>query len=122
MPKARHNWKENNVLARCPDCGAITSFDDKGYSNTKMGISIIDRSTTFEERRYSRILWQALRCSVCGRGAIAKTLDNGNSQGAVLEEFIPHAVESASLPVSVPEDIPSLRSRQDSAKEWLNRG
>jgi hypothetical protein len=105
MPRARYNWQENNVLARCPDCGAITSFDDKGFSSTKMGISIVHRVTTFEGRSYSRILWHALRCNVCSRGAIAKILDSGNSQGAVLEDFIPHAVESASLPVSAPEDI-----------------
>lgn len=105
MPKARYNWKENNVLARCPDCEAITSFDDKGFSNTKMGISIVDRSTVYEGQRYSRILWHALRCNVCGRGAIAKILDNGNSQGAVLESFLPQAVEKAVLPISVPEDI-----------------
>ena len=70
-----------------------------------MGISIVNRFTTFEGRSYSRILWHALRCNVCSRGAIAKVLDNGNSQGAVLEEFIPQAVETASLPASVPEDI-----------------
>jgi Domain of unknown function (DUF4145) len=45
------------------------------------------------------------RCNVCGRGAIAKILDNGNSQGAVLESFLPQAVEKAVLPLSVPEDI-----------------
>jgi hypothetical protein len=105
MARARYNWKENNVLARCPDCNAVTSFDDKGYSNTKMGISIVDRQSVLENVRYSRILWHAFRCNVCGRGAIAKILDNGNSQGAVLVEFIPSAVENASLPASVPDDI-----------------
>ena len=105
MAKARYNWQENNVLARCPDCEAITSFDDQGYSGTKMGASIVQRSTLFEGRNYSRILWHALRCNVCSRGAIAKILDNGNSQGAVLEDFIPYAVEKAFLPPSVPEEI-----------------
>ena len=81
MPKARYNWKENNVLARCPDCEAITSFDDKGFSNTKMGISIVDRSTVYEGQRYSRILWHALRCNVCGRGAIAKFLITATVKG-----------------------------------------
>jgi len=105
MTKARYNWKENNVLARCPDCAAITSFDDKGFSNTKMGISIADRWTTFEGKTYSRILWHAVRCSVCSRGAIAKILDNDNSQAAVLADFIPTAVENAAIPPSVPADI-----------------
>jgi hypothetical protein len=38
-------------------------------------------------------------------GAIAKFLGNGNSQGAVLESFLPQAIEKAVLPTSVPEDI-----------------
>ena len=95
MTKPRYNWKENNVLARCPDCDAITSFDDKGFSNTKMGISIADTRSMFDGTQYSRVLWHGLRCSVCNRGAIAKILDNGNSQGAVLQEFIPQAIEKA---------------------------
>ena len=103
--KPRYNWKENNVLARCPDCDAVTSFDDKGYSNTKMGISIVEARTEFQGAVYSRILWHAFRCSVCGRGATAKILDNGNSQGAVLQDFIPQAIERATIPVSVPPEV-----------------
>jgi Domain of unknown function (DUF4145) len=52
-----------------------------------------------------RILWQAFRCSVCSRGAVAKIHDNGNSQTAVLEDFSPKATEKAALPGAVPEDI-----------------
>jgi hypothetical protein len=63
MTKARYNWQENNVLARCPDYNAVTSFDDRGFSNTKMGISIVERSTVFENVRYSRTLWHAFRCA-----------------------------------------------------------
>jgi Domain of unknown function (DUF4145) len=105
MTKPRYNWNENNVLALCPDCEAVTSFDDKGFSNTKMGISIVDKSTSFEGRQYSRVLWHGLRCSNCGRGAIAKILDNGNSRGAVIQDFVPQAIQKASLPASVPQDI-----------------
>ena len=88
MHKAVFNWQEHNILAYCPDCDAITSFDDKGFSNTKMGISIVNTTTQHEGRLYSRILWHAVRCNVCSRGGIAKVLDNGNSQGAVLVDFI----------------------------------
>jgi hypothetical protein len=105
MTKARYNRTENNVLALCPDCEAVTSFDDRGFSNTRMGTSLIERRTQFEGIQYSRILWQAFRCNVCGRGAIAKILDNGNSQGAVLQDFIPQAIQKALLPTSVPQDI-----------------
>ncbi|MGP8173367.1 MAG: DUF4145 domain-containing protein [Terracidiphilus sp.] len=105
MTKPRYNWPENNVLAACPECKAITSFDDKGFSSTKMGASLVNSMTRFEGQTYTRVLWQALRCNVCGRGAIAKILDNGNSQGAVLQDFIPRAVESQTLPPSVPDEI-----------------
>lgn len=103
--KARFNFPENNVLAHCPDCDAVTSFDDKGFSNTKMGISIANRVHSYAGKSYARILWYALRCNVCNRGAIAKIHDNGNSQSAVLESFIPEAVEKAPLPPAVPGDI-----------------
>lgn len=103
--KPRYNWQENNVLARCPDCDAVTSFDTKGHSNTTLGVVIINQGHTYSDTTYSRILWQAFRCSVCSRGAVAKLHDQGNSQTAVLEVFLPQAIEKAALPTSVPEDI-----------------
>jgi hypothetical protein len=105
MAKPRYNWQENNVLARCPDCDAVTSFDVKGYSNTTLGTVIIDVRHAYEGKGYSRVLWQFFRCNVCSRGAVAKLHDNGNSQSAVLEDFLPQAIEKASVPPSVPEDI-----------------
>lgn len=105
MTKARYNWQENNVLARCPDCDAVTSFDDRGHSNTKLGASIVIRSTRFNGFTYSRVLWQALRCNVCSRGAFAKILDYGSGQSAVLQDFLPQAIEKASLPASTPRDL-----------------
>jgi hypothetical protein len=103
--KPRYHWPENTVLARCPDCDAVTSFDTKGFSNTSMGTSIVNGHHNYNGAGYSRILWQAFRCSVCGRGGIAKIHDSGNSQTAVLEDFIPKATEKAPLPASVPDDI-----------------
>ncbi|MGH9703987.1 MAG: hypothetical protein ACRD4K_11480, partial [Candidatus Acidiferrales bacterium] len=103
--KARYNWQENNVLARCPDCDAITNFDTKGHNNSTLGAVIINQAHKYNDFGYSRILWQAFRCAACNRGAIAKLHDQGNSVTAVLEEFIPHAVEKAALPPSVPDDI-----------------
>jgi Domain of unknown function (DUF4145) len=103
--KPRYNWRDNNVLARCPNCDAITSFDDKGHSNTRLGAVIIDGLHDFEGRPFSRILWQALRCSVCSRGAMAQIHDIGSSQTAVIGDFIPAAMERAMLPATVPDDI-----------------
>lgn len=93
------------MLARCPDCDATTSFDSKGFGNTSLGLVIIDRGHIYEGKSYSRVLWQFFRCNVCSRGAVAKLHDNGSNQTAILEGFLPRAIETASLPPSVPEDI-----------------
>jgi hypothetical protein len=106
MPAPRYNWKENNVLAPCPGCdGAVTSFDTKGHSGTSLGTVIIDGVHQYAGKAYSRILWQFFRCANCSTGAVAKIHDNGNSQGAVLESFLPPAIQKAPLPPSVPDDI-----------------
>ena len=66
---------------------------------------IINREHQYEGHGFSRILWQALRCSVCSRGAVAQIHDNGNSQTAVLGDFLPYAIEKAVIPAVVPPDI-----------------
>jgi hypothetical protein len=103
--KARYNWQENNVLALCPDCSAVTSFDTKGHSNTSLGAVIINGPHPYNGTTYSRILWQFFRCNACSRGAVGKIHDNGSSQTAVLEDFLPGGINKAVLPDSVPEDI-----------------
>jgi len=98
-------WKHPNVLARCPDCDAVTSFDNKGTSSTTLGLTIVDQPHNYDGKPYSRILWFALRCSVCSRGGIAKIHDNGGVIDGVLESFIPEAIEKAPLPKAVPDDL-----------------
>jgi hypothetical protein len=103
--KPQYRWEVNSVLALCPDCDAITSWDTQGFSATQMGTTLINRTHPYGGQLYSRILWQAFRCAVCSRGGIGKIHDNGNSQTAVLESFIPSAIEKANLPAVVPADI-----------------
>lgn len=105
--KPVYRWDGNCVLARCPDCDAVTNFDTHGFSNTQMGATIVNSTHTFSGQPYTRILWQAFRCAVCNRGGLGKIHDNGNSQGAVLESFIPAAIDKANLPAAVPPDIQS---------------
>ena len=106
VKKATYNWQENAILAPCPDCGAITSFDTRGHSNTSLGAVIINYGYhTYENRQFSRILWQFFRCNVCSRGGVAKLHDGGGSQTALLESFHPVAVEHLSLPPRVPDDV-----------------
>jgi hypothetical protein len=95
------------VLALCPDCGATTSFDVNGFSNTSLGVLNINVPHTYEGANYGRVLWQFFRCNVCSRGAVAKIHESGNTQTAVLEDFLPQAIEKASLPPAVAEDIVS---------------
>lgn len=103
--KPRYNWQENNILARCPDCDAVTSFDSKGHSNTALGMVIINSQHQYEGKTYTRILWGFFRCNVCNRGAVAKLHDTGQSHTAVLEDFLPKDIEKAALPSSLPSDI-----------------
>ena len=103
--KAVYNSTENNVLARCPDCNAVTSFDQKGSNNANLGAVFINVRHGYGPQIFGRILWQFFRCNVCNRGAVAKLHDNGSPETAVLEEFFPQAVEKAALPSSVPTDI-----------------
>jgi hypothetical protein len=70
-----------------------------------MGTTIVNQPHGYDGQQYSRILWHAFRCAVCSRAGIAKIHDNGNSQSAALESFIPSAIEKAILPASVPADI-----------------
>jgi hypothetical protein len=106
MQAPRYNWKENNVLAPCPGCdGAITSFDTKGHSSTTLGAVIIDGPHEYQGKPYSRVMWQFFRCANCSTGGVAKIHDMGNSQTAVLESFLPRAIQKAPLPPSVPDDI-----------------
>jgi uncharacterized protein DUF4145 len=106
MPQPRYNWREDNVLAPCPGCdGAVTSFDTKGHGNTVLGTVIVDRSNQWNGTVYSRILWRFFRCAVCNTGGVAKIHDNGSNQTAVLESFLPAAVQRAPLPAKAPDDV-----------------
>lgn len=122
--KPRFVWDKTVVLARCPDCGSDTEFDTKGHSGTSLGTTIINTHHSYAGNHYSRILWRALRCSVCDRGGFAKLHDNGNNQTAVLEEFIPPAVERAALPPVVPDDIVKefREAEQDAAHRAYRSG
>lgn len=105
---ATYNKRENNVLALCPDCDAITSFSSERHGSTgsvELGSVIVNEPQQYEGRTYKRAIWRFLRCNVCNRGAVAKILDNGDRDTAVLGAFLPHAIERASLPPNVPGDI-----------------
>ena len=106
MSLPRYNWQEDNVLAPCPGCvGAITSFDTKGHSGTTLGTVIVNQANQYNGTVYSRLLWKFFRCAVCNTGGVAKIHDKGSNQSAVLESFLPTAVQKAPLPSKVPDDV-----------------
>lgn len=90
-----------SVSAHCPDCEAITSFDQNG-------VAIIEYQGgkyLYKNRSYIRVLFIFSRCARCGTGGLAKVPDNGSLQTAVLEDFYPLSVDAAPLPPRVPADI-----------------
>jgi len=104
MRKPIYNHQEHTILAQCPTCDAVTSFDTKGPGNSQLGICIKDQFHNYQGTNYSRILWRFFRCNNCGHGGVAKFHDKGQGHD-VLESFYPTAVEHAKLPVEVPDDI-----------------
>jgi hypothetical protein len=105
MKKPVYNATEKTVLAPCPTCEGVTSFDTKGHGNTSLGINIVDKYHLFNNTRFSRIVWSYFRCNNCGQGGVAKLHDNGKVNTDVLESFYPTAVENAKLPAKVPDDL-----------------
>jgi len=99
-------YKNGNVVARCPDCdGAITTFEYKGSSTGEFGTVIIDKQHKFENKPFQRTLFKLYRCAGCGRGGMAKIHDNGSVFVGLMESFFPVSVESARLPTGIPDGI-----------------
>jgi hypothetical protein len=78
----------DTVLAGCPDCDAVASFDTRsqphlaGHGDNQWASSV--------QRTLLRAHPLAIfRCNACSRGAVAKIHDNGSGQSAVLKDFLP---------------------------------
>lgn len=92
------------VKANCPDCdGAVSIFNYLKPNSGEFGTLIIGEVHQYGSTTYSRIVYKLLSCSGCSRGAIAKF--HVNDQIKTLETFYPRALETASLPEGVPENI-----------------
>jgi hypothetical protein len=87
-----------SVSAHCPDCGALTSFDQEQ-------VPIIDGGHMYNGKNYMRVLYVFSQCARCGRGGLATVPDNGGAQSAVLEDFYPISIDAAPLPHALPPDI-----------------
>jgi hypothetical protein len=100
----RAELKNGNVRAHCPDCDAITSFENT-HKGQFLSTVIVDKSHSFDGRTFSRILYEHLRCASCNRGGMATIHDNGRVVDGVLEEFFPISVGKANIPHEVPVGI-----------------
>lgn len=102
MPK----YENGNVIAYCPDCEAITTFEFKD-SSRQFGYILIDGQHQYNDQNYSRVQFLLLKCSNCGRGGIAKIHDSGQVSAGKLESFFPNSIELASIPENIPKGIVS---------------
>jgi hypothetical protein len=50
-------------------------------------------------------MWRLVQCSGCGRGGLAQFHDSGNHASALLGDFHPTVLPSATLPTKVPAGI-----------------
>jgi uncharacterized protein DUF4145 len=105
MRKPQYNASEQTVLAPCPECRAVTSFDTRGFGNHSLGVVVLDLYHHYGGTAFSRILWRFFRCNTCSRGGVAKLHDKGHSSTEVLELFHPTVAENVSVPNKVPTDI-----------------
>jgi hypothetical protein len=77
-------------------------FDYKD-SGKEFGAIVYPDGELFKGQRYASVIWRFLRCSGCGRGALAKMHVNGTD--SVVETFFPATRPCAALPPTVPAGV-----------------
>ena len=109
MTQPRLNAEQHNVLARCPDCDAITNFEPNSGPQHGLGSIVINERHMYDGRWFPRFIWRFYRCAQCNRGALDKVHDNGGQDRHLdqISDFLPQAIDRAKLPDKVPADIVS---------------
>lgn len=97
-------YDHGNVIAQCPDCGAIVTFASN-HGAVQFGFVSVDRRTEVASRPFLRVAYVLTRCSNCGRGGLARIHYNSTPSDGALGEFLPVSVDQATLPVGVPKDL-----------------
>jgi uncharacterized protein DUF4145 len=98
-------YKDLNVRAHCPDCGAAVSTFEHRDAQKEYGTIIVNANHNFQGGNYSRILYVLMRCASCHRGGLATIHDSGNVAQGALESFFPISIENAAIPTGVPQGI-----------------
>src|SRR5260370_22619164 len=91
----KQNW---SVLAQCPNCYDVRSFEMRYMPTAVAGVYV------YKEKNYSRLLSVFSQCARCSHGGLAIILDDGDTATAVLESFSPLSIDSVPVPKAVPED------------------
>jgi hypothetical protein len=97
---------EGNVVADCPDCGVPSSFEfcEPG-SGKEFGTITINKTHTFKNTGYGRILYKLMRCTVCNRPGVAKLHTPNQYTQSALESFWPTGIPHERIPEHVPDYI-----------------
>lgn len=103
------NYQNGNVIAVCPTCEVITTFESLENNGREHG-SIVMNSRSLDGKYAPegthRIVFRLLRCAGCGRAGLAAIADpGGNITQGILIEFLPLSVAALPLPKGVPDGI-----------------
>jgi hypothetical protein len=94
-----------NVVARCPACRAVTTFESRG--EREHGSLVLEGDVKVGRVLYSRTIFRLLRCAGCGRGGLAEIADSGRVVDGGLKAFFPDLPALAELPSEVPAELSS---------------
>src|SRR5437763_6808142 len=97
-------FRSGNVRARCPDCGAVATFEYRDPTH-EFGFFVNGDDAFPTATGRQEAVWILLRCSGCHRGGLAKVYRVRSYDDGDLADFYPHAIERATLPPGVPEGV-----------------
>jgi hypothetical protein len=99
------SFKNGNVTAECPRCGAVTAFEYREPGGSEFGAVVETTMTHLTTGTYNRTIHHLLRCTVCGRPGVASVYANNSYLQGLLASFWPHAQTRMDLPDGVPAGV-----------------
>lgn len=95
-------YRRGAVVAFCPKCKAVTSFEGTGgHAEEPVRVMLSNPGGA----PFHRIIWLLLKCAGCGRGGLAEVAAGNDTASGKLLSFFPRAVETVSLPKGVPDGV-----------------
>lgn len=96
--------QNSNVNILCPVCNRETTYTFKS-DHGEFGSVIVQKHHTYEGKNFSRIIYQLMQCTICGRGGLAEIHANNTVRNGKLGLFYPVAFKSVQIPDGIPEGI-----------------